>query len=475
MLRMERKRFTLPFVLPVAAFASVILIGTFLLWWEGCAAKDPVAFIDALFISTSSVCVTGLASVDPSTVFNRGGHVVMMILIQLGGLGITTYTTLIFYFWSRRISLTDRLAVGDALLHDPSFHLGKFLQRVVTTILALEALGALSLYCMESQRIGVFNAVFLAVSAFCNAGFALWPDNLIGWQQHLGVNVAVMSLIVCGGLGFAVVDECLRVGWARIADRRRASGEWAPGTIRFRSGLPAHSPLKLSRHSRLVLRASFWLILGGALLIMLTEHFANDADTASLGEQILPAFFQSVTARTAGFCTTDIARITDASLLALIVLMFIGGSPGSCAGGIKTTSFSVLLAFIRAQLRGRSQVVVAGRAVDTATLNKVFVLLTFALLTVMAATFILVYTEGGANHHGKTPFQVLDLLFEAVSAFATVGLSTNVSPQLSVAGKLIDCALMFIGRLGPIWLITTLQQFQTEPKYRLPEADLPIG
>jgi trk system potassium uptake protein TrkH len=241
-------------------------------------------------------------------------------------------------------------------------------------------------------------------------------------------------------------------------------------------GVERHAPpARLSVHARLVISTSLVLIVAGTLLLMLPEYFANDEDPTSLPGLVLPSLFQSVSARTAGFNTVDIGRLTDVSLLTLIGLMLIGGSPGSCAGGIKTTTFRILCAFVWSQLRGHRQVRMAGWGVEWHTLNKVFVLLAFTGFTVLLATYGLALSEGGANPHGKTPFQSLDLFFEAVSAFATVGLSTNVTPHLSDTGKLIDCLLMFIGRLGPIWLITTIQQFQTDSRYLLPETDLPVG
>ncbi|MDR2893297.1 MAG: potassium transporter TrkH [Deltaproteobacteria bacterium] len=449
-----QNRFVLPFVLPVASFAAAIFIGSLLLWSPLAQAGKPVAYIDALFIATSSVCVTGLSTVDIYTTFSTFGHVVMLFLIQLGGISITACTTLILYLVSHRISLTDRLAVGNALLNDPSFNLGKFLKRVLIYILTLELCAAAILCLFEPERISAFSAIFLTVSAFCNAGFALWSDNLMSWQQNALVTTVVMTMIVLGGIGFAVLDESLYQITTRL--RRQRAAPW-------------------SLQTKLVWRTTIFLIVAGAALLMLFEYFANDSDPSTLPELVLPSFFQSVTARTAGFNTVTIGSLTDISLLVLILLMLIGGSPGSCAGGIKTTSFRVLLSFISAQLRGRSQVVVDGKAVDTATLNKTFLLLIFTFLAIGLATFALALTEGGANPHGKTPFQVLDLLFEAVSAFATVGLTTTVSPNLSDAGKLIDCALMYMGRLGPIWLITTIQQLQTEPRYRLPERSLSIG
>ncbi|CAK7045373.1 MAG: Ktr system potassium uptake protein B [Desulfovibrio sp.] len=444
-----QRRFTLPFILPIASFAAAIFAGALLLWLTA-----SVSFIDAFFTATSAVCVTGLASVDIGTVFSPFGHAVILALVQLGGLGITTYSTLIFYLASRRISLTDRLAVGDALLNDASFNLGTFLQRIVVVIFALEICGAALLHALDPERISPFAALFIAVSAFCNAGFALWQDNLIHWRQSWPVTGVVMTLIVCGGLGFAVLDELLR----RVTLFCR------------KQPLPP-----LSFHARLVLRTTAFLIITGTLLLMLPEYFANDADPSSLPELVLPSLFQSVTARTAGFNTVIISSLTDVSLLVLILLMLIGGSPGSCAGGIKTTTFRVLIAFVYAHLRGRSQTVVNGKAVDAKTLNKTMLLVIFTLLTILAAVFALALTEGGAAPHGKTPFQVLDLLFEAASAFGTVGLTTDVTPRLSTAGKLIDCALMYVGRLGPIWLITTIQQMQTEPRYQYPERNLPIG
>ncbi len=465
---MRKRRFVTPFVLPVAAFALTILAGAFALWLEVCAAAGSVGFIDALFISTSAVCVTGLASVDPSTVFNRTGHSVILVLVQLGGLGIVTYSTLILYMWGKRISLGDRLAVGQALLHDSSFHLGKFLQRIVTVIVLIEAAGAACLYLMEPERIGLFNAVFLAVSAFCNAGFALWPDNLISWQQHWGVNAAMMSLIILGGLGFFVLDELIRVSWARLRWRRRHFSS-------LEASARPHLKPRLGYHSKLVLSTSLALIAGGAAVLLLLSLFNPMFKDFPFSQKVLPALFQSVTSRTAGFATVDMARLSDVGLLSLIFLMFVGGSPGSCAGGIKTTTFRALIGYFLAHLRGRRQVVVRGRALGSDTLNRVMQLFFFSVCTILFATVALAVTENGVVHHGDSPRQLLDLLFEVVSAFATVGLSINLSPQLSPAGKLIICLVMFIGRLGPVWLITTLQQFQSEPFYRLPEADMPIG
>ena len=460
---MSTKRFTTPFILPVLAFAAAILAGSALLAFDFCARSEAVSFVDALFTATSSVCVTGLASVDPSTVFNHAGHVIMLALIQLGGLGIATYATLIFYLFARKVSLSDRLAVGQALLREPSFNLGRFLLRIVSIMLVIECAGAVALYAAHPEAVTPFHALFLSVSAFCNAGFALWPDNLIQWKNDPGVNGVVIALIILGGLGFAVLDELIWFVRARLVFRSR-------GNLLH----PGRKP-QLSYHSRLVLKTSCLLVLGGGLVLFCANAFNPAWEHVAWKEMALQSLFQSVTCRTAGFSTVNLAYYTDLALLAMIVLMVIGGSPGSCAGGIKTTTFRALFGFFISQIRGRSQVVVQGRAMGAATMNRVMVLFFFSMLTLLVATAALILTENGSAHHNEGAFTFLELFFEAASAFGTVGLSINVTPQLTAAGKVILCLVMFIGRLGPIWLITAIAQLQREPAYRLAETELNIG
>ena len=466
---MNTRPFVSPFLLPLAAFAAAIAAGGVLLSLDVCAVDKPVPFVDALFTATSAVCVTGLATVDVSTVFNRTGQGIIMLLMQLGGLGVVTYSTLFLYMISKRISLWDRLAVGQALLHDSSFHLGRFLQRVIVTVLGIEILGAALLYALEPDRIGLFDAAFLAVSGFCNAGFALWPDNLMQWKNHWGVNLVVMGLIILGGLGFYVVDELIRY-WRR---RLRGPAEKLPPL--FKPAVPMPSGVRLSFYSRLVLSTTTGLVFFGALALFLADLNNAAQNGTPLADRVLASLFQSVTSRTAGFATQDMAALSDAALLITIVLMFIGGSPGSCAGGIKTTTFRVLCSYMAAQIRGHRQVTVRGRAMDSNTLNKVMLLFYCSVLTIIVATLLLSVTENGAANHGAAPIQILDIFFEVVSAFATVGLSINLTPLLSEPGKFILCVVMFIGRLGPIWFVATIQQFQSEPAYRYPENDLPIG
>ncbi len=462
-----------PFLLPVVSFAATILLGAFLLWWNRSqTTAGAVRFIDALFTATSCVCVTGLSTVDISSVFNRQGQTVMIVLMQLGGLGITTYSSLLLFLFTRKVFLTDRIAVGQTLLLDQSFHLGRFLIRIVAVVLTIELAGLLAFRLFEPERIGLFDAVFLAVSSFCNAGFAPWSNNLMDFQQHAGVNITVMLLIIVGGLGFAVVDELryhfqewLRGWFASLTDRRYE------GPIPSLLGLPT----RLSLPTRLAIGTSAVLIVSGALFFFFAEYFINREDFFEPVKVILPSLFQSVTCRTAGFNTVTIGRLTDVTLIMMMGLMFIGGSAGSCAGGFKTGSFRIILSVIRSAVTGRTQVVVAGRTVGAKDLSKVFLLLVFSLVNIILGIFILTITEGGMHVHGQTAFQVLDVAFEVVSAFATVGLSTGLTPELTDPGKLVISVLMYFGRLGPVWLVATLHKFGGDVPYRVPEAVYPIG
>lgn len=469
------RHYITPFVLPVAAFVATIALGSLLLSLDICAAGTPVPFVDALFIATSAVCVTGLASVDVFTAFNRTGQSVVLALIQLGGLGIVTYTTLVFYMLGKRIQLRDRLAVAQGLFYDPSFDLGRFLQRMVVTVLLFETAGAAVFYFFEPDRIGPFNAVFLSVSAFCNAGFAPWQDSLAQWRNHWGVGLGVMTLIVAGGIGYYVIEDISRVVMARIARIRRLRGRLLPLEAPDTGGAAGAARIRLQYFSRVALSTTAFLIIAGAGAVFLLE--ANNAawQGVSFSERVHIALFQSVTSRTAGFATVDMALLTDAALFATMILMFIGGSPGSAAGGIKTTTFRILWGYLLEQLRGHTQIVVAGRAVPQRVGNKAMILFGWAVLTVIVATFALMVTENGGAPHGAAPFRFVDIFFEVVSAFATTGLSVNLTPLLSAEGKVILCGVMLVGKLGPVWLVTTIQQFQTVPAYRFPEESMPVG
>lgn len=437
-----------PFLMPIAAFAAVIIFGASLLLLPF-FQNNAVSWIDALFVATSAVSVTGLAPFDVFVVFNEGGQLIILILMQLGGLGILTLTTLAVFLAGKKVALSDRIAVEQSLFYDARFNLKKFLSRVVGIVLLIECAGALSICFFLPTEKNVFDAIFLSVSSFCNAGFAPWGDSLERFRTNWGLNITIMFLIILGGLGFFVLDEL-----ARKLFRVKYS--------------------QISFYSRIVLGTTIKLILGGALFIFLLGCINPMFVDFSLADRICASIFESVTSRTAGFASVNQAHFSSASLLLVIFLMLIGGSPGSCAGGIKTTTFRVLVSFLLANFRGRSQAMAMGRAFPQNVVKKALLLLACSLHIVFAASFIILLLEQGASPHGEAgPF--FDIFFEAVSAFCTVGLSINLTPELCGGSKLILCVLMFTGKVGPIWLVSTVQGMHKPVAWKFPEENLPVG
>jgi len=441
-----------PYAYPILFFGIVICIGAFLLHMDFSLKKGPISWVDAIFTATSATCVTGLVVVDTGTFFSKIGQIIILCLLQIGGLGIMTITSLIFYLWSRRISLTDRIAVGQGLLHDPTFSLGSFLIRVVVMTFSIEGIGALLLYLLSDQ-ITPFSAIFHSISAFCNAGFSLYKDSLIRFKGDVIVNFIIISLIVLGGLGFSVLQElCFYL--INLKKRQR---------------------VRLSWHTKVVLSTTFYLIIGGALIIFLAEYSGNNLPNSSW-DSLLLCVFQSVTCRTAGFNTVDIAHMTNVSLFVMVMLMFIGGAPGSCAGGVKVTTFRTILAFAKSQIfiKGK-QAVIGNYAVKNEDLNKAVILFIFSIGLIFFAMMILNITEGGDVPHHIARGLFLEILFETVSAFGTVGLSMGLTPNLTIVGKWVIILLMFIGRLGPILFLSFIQYVQEEPRFSWPEENILIG
>ena len=380
---MKLNRILPPISLPIYFFSLVIFLGTVLLHSPfSLPAMKKISWMDALFTATSATCVTGLAVVDTGTSFSRIGVVIILALIQVGGLGIMTFTSLFFYLLRRRVSLTDRIAIGQSILHDPSFKIGHFLKRLVLWTLIIEALGAALIYFLDPHGFPAFSAVFHAVSAFCNAGFSLQPDSLIAWRGNFGINLVFMMLIVIGGIGFSVIVE------AQI---------W----LAEKFAHPGRNTKIVSWYTKVVLKTSLFLIIAGFIALFLAESLGTHRNIP-LSEKILSALFQSVTCRTAGFNTLDIYHMTNVSLLFMMILMFIGGAPGSCAGGIKVTSFRVLVAFVIAELKGRKQAVIGKFAVNDDTLNKTILLTIFAGLILLCTILLLNITEGANIPHPET-------------------------------------------------------------------------
>lgn len=445
-----------PIILPIIFFGFIILMGSILLHNSEKSRVDALSWTDSIFTATSAACVTGLAVVDTGEYFTVLGKIVILCLVQIGGLGIMTITSLSIYLWRRRTTIADRIAVGQVLLHDTRFNLGTFLIEIVSWTFVIEILGAILLNVMAPSAFSPFSALFHSVSAFCNAGFSLFAGNLTAWKGAWGINLTFMILIFLGGIGFSVFIELKKFALKILRFQLRHHGEG------------------VSWFAKTVLGTSLFLIAIGWVSIYLSEFVGYNRMIAP-GDAILTALFQSVTSRTAGFNTLNISQMTNVTLVVLLFLMFIGGAPGSSAGGIKVTTFRVLAAAIWSQLRGKKQTVIGQFAIDEAAVRKALVLFVLAVIIIFFAVFLLDFTEGGDKPHHQVRGQFLEILFESVSAFCTVGLSTGLTPTLSCAGKWIIIFLMFIGRLGPFLLIGALQSIQQTQHYKLPEEKIMIG
>lgn len=454
---MQRNRFFSPLTWPVFSFLVVIAVGAVLLHMPASLQEgQSLSPIDAAFIATSAVCVTGLTPVDISAVLSPAGVMVLLFLVQLGGLGVMTYTSIIFLLWRNHVPFTSREAVSQALLGD-DFNLKGFLLQVLALVFSIELVTGLLLYWHDPVFFHPISAAFHAVSAFCNAGFSLSPNSLMNFRDDVTVNCIITASVFLGSIGFGVLREALGI----------ISGG--------RMGIPVR---RFSRFSRLVLKTTVFLIVVGATLGFVIE-FWRVGNEQALGDGFdlaLTAFFQAAVARTAGFNTVNMSSLSEATLLVLMALMFVGGGPGSCAGGIKVVTFRVLVGYIAAQFRGDRQIVLEGRGVPAENVSRALTLFFFYSMLVGFSTFLLSITEYGILHGtGVEGPSFLRILFEEVSALGTVGLSMNLTPELSAEGKGVIIVNMFAGRVGLLSLLMAVQSLQPRKAYTVAETQLPIG
>ena len=415
----------------VASFLLLIGLGTVgFKVLPGLYTGPPLGWVDALFTATSAVCVTGLIVVDTATYFTGWGQAYVLLLIQLGGLGMISFTSVIIVALGQRLSLRHEALAGAAaeVVRDVDYR--SLLKSIVRFTLWAEVLGTVLLYLCWVPRFGwgdaAGHAVFHAVSAFCNAGFSTFSTSLMGFQANLPLLLVVMALVVVGGLGFLTLEELRLWGQARRGEKR----------------------FRLSLHSQIVLGTTLALIVGGWGIFTAFEWTHTLADMP-WGQRLVNGLFASVTPRTAGFNTIDYAQAAPETNVLTIIFMAIGGSPGSTAGGLKTTTVALLGLLAWSRLAGHPTVSLSGRTVPSGTLQKAMGLfvVTFGVLT--AGVFGFTLTELPSDV-GAATASFLPHLFEAVSAFNTVGLSTGVTGELSTGGRLLTVLLMFIGRVGPL-------------------------
>lgn len=411
------------------SYLFAIILGTFLLMLPISTNTGSIALIDAVFTATSAVCVTGLVVVDTGSYFTSFGQMVILGLIQLGGLGIMTFSVAFFRLIGRQISFRQRRALQDVFTHTSRENIYDLLKSIFLFTIATELLGMGLLYLHWIHHYpwhqAMYLAVFHAVSAFCNAGFALFETSMMDYRDIPLLNVTVMLLVVLGGLGFPVVYDLYTTYVKR-----------------------SHKRQKLLAQTKIVLVTSIILIIVGALLFSILEA-KNTLHELLPSEVIWASLFQSVTARTAGFNTVDIASLTEPTLVMMMILMFIGASPGSCGGGIKTTTFALLAAFAWSRFKHEYRVNLFQKSIPVDILTKSIALVLIAIVLTAALFFLLLLSSPYGLESGIYQNQrFLPFLFETVSAVGTVGLSMGVTPQLTILGKIWIIVMMLVGRVG---------------------------
>ncbi|MBV7316640.1 TrkH family potassium uptake protein [Shewanella sp. NIFS-20-20] len=442
-------RWSEPYII-VSSFLAVLLPSALLLMLPPFSYSG-LSFTDALFTATSAISVTGLGVVDTGSHFTLAGKILLMLLMQIGGLGQMTLSCVLFYLFGLRLSLRQQSLAKEALGQEKHINIRQLVIKIVIFSMTAQMIGALLLCWRWVPQFGwfdgIFTALFHAVSAFNNAGFSLFSNNLVGYHGDTLVSLSLAALFIAGGLGFTVVSD-IHETW------RKNERGW----------LPKFNKLRL--HSKIMLVGTPILLCSGTVLILLLEH--NNPNTLAnmpMYDQLLSAFFQSATTRTAGFNTINIGLMTEPGLLIMMLLMLIGAGPTSTGGGLKVSTFAVALLATRAFLRQQNFASAFNRTLPWPLVTKALAIMVISALVLTLAMFLLMLTE-------RAPFY--EIMFETISAFATVGLTSGLTANLSEPGKLILIVVMIIGRIGPL----TLAYMLSKPKpscLKYPEDSILTG
>lgn len=437
-----------PYKVILFSFFFIILTGGTVLSFPALTVNSQgTKWIDGIFTAASAVCVTGLAVNDIGTTYNIYGKILIMFLIQLGGLGVVTFSSLFIMTVSRKINYYTKKLVQEDMNTETVFNIQNYVRKVVLIVLVIEFTGAFFLFFefikLFNFKKALFYALFHSVSAFCNAGFSLFPDNLMSFKGSIIINTVIPFLIITGGIGFATLINLWR--YFQGKDRR------------------------LTITSRISLIFSSVLLIAGTFIIFLLEY-RNPATMGNftLAEKIGGAFFQSVTARTAGFNTISIAGMEKGTVFLLILLMFIGASPASTGGGVKTTTVGLIILGIISTIQNREDLEFNRRRISWYNFNRSVAIISISLIYICGILILLILSETGTAS--------LDLSFELVSAFGTVGLTRNLTPGLGNFSKVLIIVTMFIGRVGPLTAALALSYRRLKKgKYRYPEENILIG
>ena len=449
-----------PAKLLAVSFAVVIAFGAvFLTFPRATTDGRGASLVDATFTATSATCVTGLAVLNTHAPagatrlqsFSRFGQLIILVLIQIGGLGIMTLSAAVLLLLGRRLGLRSSALLQDVMEEDSRRDLERSIRYIVEATLVFEAIGALILFfrfrgVVGDDGVAAAYAIFHSVSAYCNAGFALWGDSLTGFRSDPWVMMTVIILITLGGLGFTVIGSVFTTDLVRQS--------------------PALTWVRLPLHARIVLLTSLILVVLGTVVFYYFEYDASLAGL-SIRDKLMASLFQSVTMRTAGFNTVDFSVMNRVTLIFMVLLMFVGGSSGSTAGGVKTSTVAVVFLSVRAMLLGREDVEVGGRTVPKTVVYKAISILVIFVGLLVFFFVALLWSE---------PDKAFDaILFESMSALATVGASTGITPDLTVVGKLLVTFLMFVGRIGPLTLALAVGERSERVALRYPDGRIMVG
>ncbi len=424
-----RRTFRLhPATIVLATFLLAVFVGAALLELPIATRSGSIPLIDALFTATSAVCVTGLVVVDTGSYYTTFGQVVILVLIQLGGLGVMTISVALFRWVGRSVSFRHRMVMQDLFAHTPREDIFNLIKNILVVTFMVEATGAAFLTIHWSHELpfgqALFSGVFHSVSAFCNAGFALFPDSMVHYSNDLLLNLTICALIVIGGIGFPVLYDLQT--WSVRRRRERA---------------------RLTIQTKTVLLTTAVLIVGGWVLFAYLER-GSLGQNPSLAHRLLVPLFQSVTCRTAGFNTVDIGSLQDATLAMMLFLMFFGASPGSCGGGVKTTTLALVASFTWSRITRKRRVNIFKKSIPLETIARSLTLILVSIGIISAILFMLLLGNTGDHSLAHNSRSFLEYFFETVSAFGTVGLSMGITSSLSTWGKSWIIVAMLIGRIG---------------------------
>ncbi len=443
-----------PGSISILAYALLIASGTFFLLLPVSTTRG-ISAVDALFTSASAVCVTGLAVVDTPSTFTLFGRTVILALIQVGGIGIMVLSTLFLLSLGRRVSMSGKSMIRDTYSYGQGQSVHSLIRHVLVFTAVIEIIGALIMfprfYHLYPLDKAVYFSIFHAVSAFCNAGFSLYSDSFTRFASDWVLNLAICFLIIFGGIGFIVMAEIRQ----KFSFRKKF---WTD----------------FSLHTKLVL-ASTLILLAASTLTFLALEWSNTLKDLPLSTRILASFFQAVNTRTAGFNTLSIGSLANETLFISILLMFIGTAPGSCGGGIKVTTFSTIALLGFSRFSGHEHPQAFYRRISPASISKAVSLMIISVAVIIVGIILIQQVELGDVSHSLSRGAFLEMLFEMVSAFGTVGLSTGITPGLSAAGKLIITAMMFIGRLGPMAIALAVSRREKSARFSYAQENIMIG